>query len=88
MACPHGNGPPEKCSQCVGAALVKRVELVAGDVIVDGVAVGTTKEHSTNADGSMYTHPGRRRGPSSPRRCRRCGQLGHIASSPKCGRAG
>jgi hypothetical protein len=54
--CPHGNGTASSCSQCVLAgAKVTRVAIVGGQVVVDGKAVQSTKEHEQAARPAQAT---------------------------------
>lgn len=78
MACPHGNGSPESCSQCKGA-VARRVTLAGGQVLVDGVAKSSTAEHAAAAEEVMLAKPQARVGgrTSTPRRCSICLQPGH-----------
>lgn len=49
-SCPHGAGSAASCSQCVlGAARVTRVAIVAGQVVVDGTTLRSTREHTAIA---------------------------------------
>lgn len=59
MACPHGlRSVPATCSLCVGAA-ARKVDLVAGEVVVDGQPTG---RHPDGELVSQRTRDQRRRG--------------------------
>lgn len=85
MPCPHGNGPPAKCSQCRGATPSK-VELVNGKLVVNGVKLRTTAQHTAQAVEVMMRVPAMRRGGLAPRTCGICRQPGHNAKTCKRGR--
>lgn len=38
MSCPHGSGPPDRCSICLGAA-ARKVDQLGGDITIDGEVV-------------------------------------------------
>lgn len=37
MSCPHGSGPPEQCSQCIGVTARKVQTRYNGEMLIDGV---------------------------------------------------
>lgn len=80
MPCPHGNGPPERCSQCL-APTVARYEIRGGAVFIDGVEQGTAAAHMKAADESLLNKPALRRGGNAPRSCSICRLPGHNAKT-------
>jgi hypothetical protein len=50
--CPHGNGDPSQCSQCIGAP-ARRVAVVAGAVEIDGVRVSSSAAQQRDAEDAM-----------------------------------
>lgn len=85
MPCPHGNGPPAKCSQCIGAK-PSTVELLNGKLVVNGIATKTTAQHTAAAEEVMLQKPALRRGGNAPRQCAICRQPGHNAKTCNRGR--
>jgi hypothetical protein len=83
--CPHGNGPPELCSQCHGS-VPTIVKVEDGNVFVDGKYSKTAAEHIAAAEEVMHRLPAMRRGGLAPRTCSLCRQPGHNAKTCKRGR--
>ena len=87
MSCPHGNGPATSCSQCAGAP-AKRVAIVSGRVVIDGVDTGSTAGHASSAEEVMFAKPAARRGGrghGADRHCGICGIAGHNRKSCRRG---
>jgi hypothetical protein len=58
--CPHGNGDPSRCSQCVGA-LVRQVTVTGGHVLIDGTAIASTADQQRDAEAALVRVPRRRK---------------------------
>lgn len=72
MGCPHGNGPAEKCSQCLGMSARRVVKIdegmfqVGDDVIDRTIGPAKTANYGTVQIGTKYVA-----------RCRYCAKAGH-----------
>jgi hypothetical protein len=80
MGCPHGNGPPERCSQCLGA-IARRVSIIDGQLLIDGSLRGSAAAHAAQTEDAMTRKPANRRGGAAARSCSVCRQPGHNAKT-------
>lgn len=62
MSCPHGNGPPDRCSICIGAK-PRLVDQVGGDITIDGEVARPIAPPMTDAQIKYSQRGGTRRKP-------------------------
>lgn len=72
MKCSHGNGPPERCSQCQGFVARKVVRREDGTTTVDGQTM--SYEVRTTGYGTLVGVP------AKPR-CTYCRKVGHVEAN-------
>lgn len=58
--CPHGNGDPSQCSQCLGAP-VRQVALTSTHIVLDGVPVETHAQGLRRAEDDLVPAQVKRR---------------------------